>query len=102
MQSSLEFHCVISSSLTIILQEWDSDLASIAQSYAEKCIWGRNYKRSDNYPGYVGENLFVTYAAKIDVEAVVTGWYDEVKNYDYDSNRCKHRYGCLHYKQVSV
>jgi hypothetical protein len=38
--------------------EWDNDLAAVAQAWADGCQWGHNAGRSDNYPGYVGENIY--------------------------------------------
>ena len=38
-------------------------LAEIVQSYAEKCQWRHNPDRLSSYPGYVGENLYITTAA---------------------------------------
>ena len=85
-------------SATYPLQVWSDQLAQIAQSYAEQCKWGHNPDRSSSYPGYVGENLYVTTASIANYSAAVASWYNEVKDYDYDRNECSAV--CGHYTQV--
>ena len=36
---------------------WDADLAAVAQSYAETCVWAHNAGRNDQAGYPVGENL---------------------------------------------
>ncbi|VDI69364.1 Hypothetical predicted protein [Mytilus galloprovincialis] len=49
---------------------WSKQLASVAQAYADKCIWGHNNARSSqaNSFSYVGENLYVTTNKLVDAE----------------------------------
>lgn len=53
--------------------KWDKTLASYAQKWSNKCQW----KHSQ---GPYGENLAYGYP---NWTAVINGWYDEVKDYDY-------------------
>ena len=78
---------------------WDDELEAIAQSYSEKCIWGHNPKRSDDYPGYVGENLYAS-TNKPSGQGVVDSWASEVQWYHYDTNSCDPGKACGHYTQV--
>ena len=87
-----------SSFILLFVQVWSDELATIAQNYAEKCIWGHNQYRSDDYPGYVGENLYQS-SAVVDIDKSVNTWYREVVNFDYATNRCFHAI-CGHYTQV--
>lgn len=76
----------------------------MAQNYADRCIWRHNDDRSaqsDTY-AYVGENLYITTSPDNDYEAAVQSWYDEVKDYDYDTGKCTPGEVCGHYTQVRV
>lgn len=81
---------------------WDSALAEIAAGYARQCQWQHNPDRSDNYPGYVGENLALFssgWPQDTIVESTLNGWVErEAPDYDYASNSCSGV--CGHYTQV--
>ncbi|MEM9487809.1 MAG: CAP domain-containing protein, partial [Myxococcota bacterium] len=86
---------------------WDPALAEVAQAWADQCrdndppagLIDHNDGRSDNYPGYVGENIFGSSGAATAADAV-NGWANEVADYDYDSNSCNPGRVCGHYTQV--
>lgn len=82
--------------------EWDEALADIAADYAAQCIWQHNANRSDNYPGYVGENLALFssgYQVSELPERTLSLWVEnEMPDYDYASNTCTGV--CGHYTQV--
>jgi pathogenesis-related protein 1 len=82
--------------------EWDQALADIAADYAEQCTWRHNANRSDNYSGYVGENMALFssgWSVSSLVESTLTNWVEgEISNYDYASNSCSGT--CGHYTQV--
>lgn len=82
--------------------EWDQDLADIAADYAAECTWAHNANRSDNYPGYVGENLALFssgWSVSSLVESTLSNWVEsEMPSYDYASNSCSGV--CGHYTQV--
>lgn len=81
---------------------WDQALSDIAADYAAQCIWEHNDNRSDNYPGYVGENLAVFssgWPQSSLVESTLTNWVEnEIPDYDYATNTCSGT--CGHYTQV--
>ena len=82
--------------------EWDQALADIAADHAAQCNWTHNDNRSNNYPGYVGENLAMFssgWPTSSLVEATLTNWVEnEMSDYDYASNSCSGV--CGHYTQV--
>ncbi len=82
------------------LQEWNTELAQVAQNYAELCIFGHNSDRSIQSPSfsYIGENIAITTASG-NYTNLVRNWYDEVQNYNYATNQCNGV--CGHYTQVS-
>ena len=85
--------------------QWSEKLEKVAQTYAEKCIWGHNAQRnkqgaSKRYSS-VGENIYATTRQDTTVnllEKAVDYWHSEVSSYDFSSNGCSGT--CGHYKQV--
>ncbi|MEZ4220613.1 MAG: CAP domain-containing protein [Polyangiaceae bacterium] len=86
---------------------WDPALAAIAQAWAEACVdktaptglIDHNEGRSDNYPEYVGENIYGASGAATP-QAAVSSWMSEKANYDYASGKCAAGKVCGHYTQV--
>jgi pathogenesis-related protein 1 len=71
---------------------WDDNLAGIAQSWGERCLW-------EHSMGETGENLaFFSYA--VEPADVVEAWFEEIAFYDYASNTCQEGQMCGHYTQV--
>ncbi|XP_069136877.1 uncharacterized protein [Argopecten irradians] len=82
---------------------WDPTLARIAQSYADRCIWGHstaNARSSGSGFDYVGENLFVSTYSDVSPSAAVEAWEGEKKDYHYDTMKCNPGKMCGHYTQV--
>ncbi|TRZ01150.1 hypothetical protein DNTS_017553 [Danionella cerebrum] len=75
---------------------WDESLRIVAEAYAAKCIWEHN-PELDNLD--LGENLFVS-TGMINVSQGVQGWFDEYKNYDYNTTFCEENKMCGHYTQL--
>ncbi|NWU80325.1 PI16 inhibitor, partial [Onychorhynchus coronatus] len=73
---------------------WDKELESLAQSYAEKCIWDHNKER-----GRRGENLFAM-APMLELEFAVEDWNGEEKFYNLTTSTCAPGQMCGHYTQV--
>ncbi|NXM28766.1 PI16 inhibitor, partial [Oxyruncus cristatus] len=73
---------------------WDKELESLAQSYAEKCIWDHNKER-----GRRGENLFAM-APMLELEFAVEDWNGEEKFYNFTTSTCVPGQMCGHYTQV--
>merc|ERR1711860_24734 len=77
--------------------EWDSSLETIAQSYADTCVWQHNSQRSTGMSYYVGENLYLT-TGGFSASGVVNSWNSEKSYYDYSTQGCSKV--CGHYTQV--
>jgi len=72
--------------------EWDDDLALVAQSWVDRCIWSHNPNRTSDYGAlvggatYVGENLEVYGTTGFPpnlVDFALDAWFEEVANYSY-------------------
>ncbi|VDO02089.1 unnamed protein product [Rodentolepis nana] len=76
---------------------WDINLAAKAQAWANRCPNGHDPDEARLTPPYkwVGQN----WAVDADVAKAVRGWFDEYKNYDYQSNYCRAGM-CGHYTQM--
>lgn len=100
-------HNEVRSALGIPDLVWDPDLAAVAQSWAEQCVddtspiglIDHNAGRSDDYPGYVGENIYGS-GGSATGPAAVSLWVGEESDYDYDTNTCAAGKVCGHYTQV--
>lgn len=86
---------------------WDPALAAVAQAWAEQCVDNEspiglidhNAGRSDDYPGYVGENIYGSGGSATGPAAVAL-WVSEESDYDYGTNTCAPGKICGHYTQV--
>lgn len=93
--------CVMSSSF---LQSWDAALAKTAKAWAEKCKFEHNiYLKTPGkvHPTFtpVGENIWTGTASIFSVDEALRDWFNEVRSYDFNTNRCTGM--CGHYTQVS-
>lgn len=79
---------------------WNNELAQLAQDYSEMCIYGHNADRHTQSVTYtaVGENLAITTADPGNYTYLVELWYNEVRDYNYDTGACSAV--CGHYTQV--
>jgi len=85
---------------------WDDGLATIAQTYADKCIWGHNADRTaQNGGSYTGENIAVSTVGSFCTDTDCTSgnkmWWDESADYTYSSNTCASGKVCGHYTQLA-
>jgi len=71
---------------------WDPALASVAQAYAENCVF-------EHSGGPYGENLYAN-TGLTQPATIVEDWVSEVADYDYASNSCDGGAVCGHYTQV--
>ena len=80
------------SATDMVKLDWDANLAGVAQSWVDRCIWDHNSNRTAQYAAlaggntYVGENLAVyltTGSPPNLVNFAVDLWSDEVAGYDY-------------------
>jgi Cysteine-rich secretory protein family len=72
--------------------DWDDDLAVVVQNWVDRCIYGHNSNRTNEYGAlvggstYVGENLafYATTGSPPDLVDFALGlWFDEVADYTY-------------------
>ena len=89
---------------------WDSNLATVAQNWANQCNWSHNPGRNAAYAalssnsGQVGENIYVTTAPRASAlsgsNGAVALWAAEVSAYNYATNTCAAGQVCGHYTQL--
>lgn len=72
---------------------WDDALASVAQSWAERCV----FEHSGNA---YGENIAFFSGDASTPQDVVDGWASEAADYDYAANACAAGAQCGHYTQI--
>lgn len=100
-------HNAVRAAVGVAPLSWDPALAKIAQAWAEKCtdkeapvgLIDHNPRRSDGYPGYVGENVHGA-GGSARPKRAVDRWAAEQADYDYDTNTCAPGKYCGHYTQV--
>ena len=82
------------------MQEWNSDLAMVAQNYAEMCMFDPNPDRAAQAPfDTVGENRAFG-RSKNYLDLIERGWFVQRLNFDFDSNMCLSPGACDEYIQV--
>jgi uncharacterized protein YkwD len=77
---------------------WSSGAASVAQAWAENCIYKHNETR-----GMRGENIAANSPPGKelpDAASVVSAWASEVADYNYATNTCAAGKDCGHYTQI--
>ncbi|XP_065125082.1 peptidase inhibitor 15-like [Paramisgurnus dabryanus] len=75
---------------------WNEELRLVAESYAAKCIWDHNPALPNLT---MGENLFVT-TGPLNITKAMLDWFEENRDYDFDSNSCNEGKMCGHYTQM--
>ena len=85
----------------IYWQEWNDELAKVAQDYADKCVWGENSERNSQQTAFaeVGENIGLRTGSSSDCVSLVDGWDREKYYYTYATGKCSSI--CDQYTQVS-
>jgi uncharacterized protein YkwD len=62
---------------------WDKEAGKAAQEWAEALLRANTLKHG-NHDG-MGQNLFSSHGASVTAQQVVQFWYDEIKQYNYNS-----------------
>ena len=85
------------------LQVWNSELASVAQSYAETCMFGPNPDRAEQAESFdtVGENRAFGPTNNY-TQLIERGWFIQRSNFDFDTNMCLSPGACDEYTQVCL
>ena len=83
-------------------QSWDASLATMAQSWADLCIYEHGGFEPNLTPFInVGQNLFIGTGAGSDSGLLATElWHDEDQYFSFDTNSCQSGEVCGHYTQV--
>lgn len=75
---------------------WSERLATLSRQWAETLVARGQFRHRPN--SAFGENLFEIRGTAASADEVVSAWTEELRNYDYRSNRC--RGVCGHYTQI--
>lgn len=100
-------HNVVRAEVGVGPMTWDPALAAIAQAWADACtdntapagLIDHNAGRSDNYPGYVGENIYGS-SGTATGQGAVNSWAAEKQFYTHSTNSCQAGKTCGHYTQI--
>lgn len=86
---------------TLHIQEWNPDLAMVAQNYAETCMFNPNPNRAAQAPfDTVGENRAFGRTTNY-TDLIERGWFVvQRNNFDFNSNMCLSPGACDEYIQV--
>lgn len=74
--------------------QWSEEMAKRAQAHADTCIIGH---QDDGTTVPIGQNLM--FSTRGSPEIAVKAWYDEISNYDFNTNQCRGGM-CGHFTQV--
>uniref|UniRef100_A0A8C0SHQ8 SCP domain-containing protein n=1 Tax=Canis lupus familiaris TaxID=9615 RepID=A0A8C0SHQ8_CANLF len=85
----------------MLYMTWDPALARIAKAWARKCRFEHNGQLHSKtlHPNFtsVGENIWTGSVSIFSVSSAITSWYDEVHDYDFQTQKCNKV--CGHYTQ---
>ena len=96
------------------MQVWNDDLARMGLDWGQECHWGHGQPDLDlypevkaKYPSGPGQNLFTTFSipnrtVEENMKIGHEGWYNEISDYDFESNTCRAGAVCGHYTQVGA
>ncbi|VDM30863.1 unnamed protein product [Hydatigera taeniaeformis] len=75
-------------------------LEKLADDWVVKCIY--EHPNEEEYPEYrdLGQNLALSGGLSRNVVNMATEWWEEVKDYTYDTNTCAPGKACGHYTQM--
>ena len=80
--------------------ELNSELNNIAQSFADECadIQSSEHSLQLFKDDIIGENIFELSTNELNIEEICTKWYNEKKEYDFNSNKYQNNTG--HFTQM--
>lgn len=96
----MDSHAASINLLEFSLQEWNDELAQVAQTHAEQCVFEQNANRASQVATFssVGENVLANTATVVDYAGLVQIWFDERGDYVFSTEICNNI--CGHYTQV--
>ena len=79
---------------------WNDELAQVAQTYSESCVFQNNADRTSQQTSFssVGENLGITSASMDDYDGLFESWLSQRNSYNFTPNTCSSI--CGQYTQV--
>jgi len=79
-------------------------LATMADAWAANCAWrhGQPETGTGQPAPVLGQNLYMVSGGAMNLSAGIQLWYDEKKDYIYETSRCAVGKVCGHYTQVKV
>ena len=98
----LDGHNAIRATYKLAALTWDDNLASFAKDWADQRGAGTatGHRPDDQNPNQYGENIWAGTSGAYPITAAVTGWGDEVKDYNLTNNTCADGKVCGHFTQV--
>ena len=85
------------------LMSWNDELATLAAKWAAGCVWehgGQPLVGSKAKYTRVGQNLYTATENMFSLTTGIQIWYDEKKDFDFDTRECTEDKMCGHYTQV--
>jgi len=83
---------------------YNAKLARLAQTWSQRCVFEHGqppFSQSDVGFKNLGQNIFAHSKPDFKVEDAVQAWYDEKKDYHYDTTQCNSGKICGHYTAVT-
>ena len=76
----------------------------MADAWAANCAWrhGQPETGTGQPAPVLGQNLYMVSGGAMNLSAGIQLWYDEKKDYIYETSRCAVGKVCGHYTQVKV
>ena len=77
-----------------VLQEWNEELALLAEGFAAKCVANSQVDHNPQSPYFesISRNFYVLsdleLEMKVNYSTIICLWFNESVNYDYEHNVC--------------
>jgi len=81
---------------------WNTELASLAQTWASNCIWQHGMLKDCN-GNSIGQNMYITCGSTpppLNVTDVCSSWQSERTNWNFSSQNCAPNEVCGHWTQL--
>uniref|UniRef100_A0A5K3F1L3 SCP domain-containing protein n=1 Tax=Mesocestoides corti TaxID=53468 RepID=A0A5K3F1L3_MESCO len=82
----------------MMLMTYSKKMEDLARRWVERCEFKHPNPATDPQYKGIGQNLALTGGYTPNLTQMAQGWYDEIKNYDYEKNSCNGV--CGHYTQM--
>eukprot|EP00057_Strongylocentrotus_purpuratus_P003498 XP_003726783.1 PREDICTED: hyphally-regulated protein [Strongylocentrotus purpuratus] len=82
----------------MVQMKWDDTLAEMAQGWSDQCVFTHGNPPNISPYSWVGQNIWAGSGTGWDHYGMIEDWYNEVSDYNYQSNSCSGI--CGHYTQI--